>query len=51
MILEEVFFGIISKIDVDVNLYWEALLSAHIREYQSMNNKHKILLGGKFLFP
>lgn len=50
-VIEKVFVGIISEIDVDIILYWEALFSVHIKEYHSINSKHKKFLGEKFLFP
>ena len=49
-IIGKVFVGIISNIDLDIILPWEALLSVHIKGYQSSNNKHKKLLGKKFFF-
>ena len=43
MIIGRVLGGIISNIDLDIILHWEALLSVHIKEYHFINNKHKLL--------
>jgi len=49
MIIGRVLGGIISNIDLDIILHWEALLSVHIKKYHFINNKHKKLQGKKFL--
>ena len=49
MIIGRVLGEIISNIDLDIILHWEALLSVHIKKYHFINNKHKKLQGKKFL--
>ena len=48
MIIGRVLGGIISNIDLDIILRWEALLSVHIKEYHFINNKHKNFRGKSF---
>ena len=40
MIIGRVLGGIISNIDLDIILRWEALLNVHIKEYHFISNKH-----------